>query len=481
MTIWLPDPELPTDRPRYLAIVDAIADAISDGALTPGDRLPTHRALAYHLGVTVGTVTRAYSEAMTRGLAVGEVGRGTFVADKSAAEGTLTGMQQVRPIDTAARFTMPDQTDPSLCDLSLNFVPDCGATEAMQRSLRTLSTKNDPETLTGYRDTPGRYRHREAGASWIGRRGWTVSPDRVLITAGAQNGLALALTALCDPGDVVLTESPTYPGVKAASELFSLRLQGVAMDRDGILPEAFEEACRQFKPRAAVLVPTLHNPTSYIMSDARRQRIAELARKYDVLIVEDDVYGHFPVDAPPPLASYAPEQSLYLTGASKTLAPGLRIGYLIAPPSWAARLSAALHVFSWMASPIAAGIAADWIETGVADKILEKRREEVATRRALAFERLPVMPEDHLLGHEASFYLWLRLPEPWRYEAFTMQARQHGVAVTPPNIFAIGRTAPEHAVRICLGATEDPEELGRGLSRLSEVLAAPESPLSALF
>ena len=480
MTIWLPDTDLPTDRPRYLAIADAIQAAIRAGDLKPGDRLPTHRALADHLEVTVGTITRAYSEAMRRGIAQGEVGRGTFVTRPA----TLTRLPEHGPRTAdvvASGFGRLDPAGSDRIELGVNFIPDCGAGEHLRRSLTDLAARPDTAGLAGYQTSAGRPEDRQAGADWIADRGWMVSPERVTVSSGGQNGIALALGTLCRPGDLVLTESMSYPGAKSIAELLGLRLQGVAIDEEGMRPDDLERICGEVRPKAVFCLPTLHNPTSAIMSDQRRRDVAEIARRNDLLLIEDDVYGIFPEGAPPPLAAYAPERTIYITGTSKAFCGGLRIGYVVTPERLTDRLTATLRAFSWMASPMSAAIASDWIRQGIARELLAVRRQEATARRSILLDHFARLPADSLLGHEASFFFWLRLPDPWRFETFTAMARQKGVAVTPADMFAIGRSQPEHGVRICLGTPVTRDEVEEGVRRLAALLDQPATGMPAIL
>jgi DNA-binding transcriptional MocR family regulator len=243
------------------------------------------------------------------------------------------------------------------------------------------------------------------------------------------------------------------------------------MDDQGLRPEAFAAACRARPPKALYCVPTLQNPTTSTMSEERRREVAAIAREHGVLIVEDDVHGRILEKGPRPLSAFAPELSVYLTGTSKVLAPGLRIGFIVAPEPLVARIAAAIRGTTWMAAPLMAEIAARWISDGAADSILRRKRKEAAARQRLAGRILP----REARGHPAAYHVWLPLPKPWRSEAFAEAARQRGVLVTPAPAFAIGpRPAPD-AVRVCLGAARDRAALERGLRVLAELLGeAPE-------
>ena len=448
MTIWSPRLE-GRKGPRYLAIVESIADDFASGELRQGTRLPTHRDLADALGVTVGTISRAYAEAARRGLISGEVGRGTFV-----------------------RGPLPESTadDGEVCDLSQNHPPEPAARPqraALVAALNSLTASGDVGRLLDYPAAGGGAADREAGAAWIARAGLEVSPDEVLVCTGSQHGLTIVLATLLEPGDVLLTEALTYAGLQPVAGLLRLRLRGLAIDAFGLRPDALEEACREGGMKAVYLIPTLHNPTTAMMPEARRREIAAIARAHGLRIIEDDVHGLLATERPAPLATLAPERTYYLTSTSKTLAPGLRIAYVAAPPVDVPRLTASLRATTWAVAPLTAAVASQWIRNGTADAIVAARRQEAGARQALARERLSGFDFD---SQPEAYYLWLRLPEPWRSDSFAAEARARNVLVTPAEAFGIGREQMPHAVRVCVGAARSRETLARGLSTVAELL-----------
>jgi DNA-binding transcriptional MocR family regulator len=460
MTIW--EPDLRERRgPRYLAIAEALAEDAGAGRLRAGARLPTHRELADRLKVTVGTVTRAYAEAARRGLVSGEVGRGTFVR-------------------VPARPAVSPAAEPGLVDLSANLPPGAdgdGEAGALARTLERLARRKDLARLLAYPPDGGAREHREAGAEWVRRSGMSTPSDRVLVSSGSQHGMTAVFTALFGPGDVVAAEALTYPGMKTLAGLLSLRLQPIALDQHGLRPDALAAACRARRLKAVYCVPTLQNPTTALMPEARRQEIAAVARAHGVLIVEDDVHGRLLARPPRPLSAFAPERSVYLTGTSKVLAPGLRVGFIVAPEALVPRIGAAIRGTTWMAAPLMAEIAMRWIADGTAEAIVARKRKEAAARQRLAVD---VLERFDVMTHPGAYHLWLPLAEPWRGETFAEAARRRGVAVTPAAAFSVGRGASPDAVRVCLGAARDGKELERGLQVLAALLAgSPETPAPA--
>ena len=456
MTIdWSPN-ELPeSPAPRYRSIADALAADIASGQLPAGARLPTLRALADRLGVTVGTVSRAYQEVARLGLVRGEVGRGSFVQSEPAPPSS---------------FAISDEERPGLIDLSANFPRSELASEPLRRMLEQLAQREQLSDLLEYQPAAGSLRHRTAGARWVERAGLASTPDQIVVTSGAQHGLMLAFSVLTSPGDLVLSAAVTYPGMTSIARMLRLRLEGLPVDRDGIRAESFERACEQELPKALFCMPTLQNPTAVVMPERRRREIARVAERFGVTLVEDDTYGFLPSTRPAPLSCLRPEDSYYISGLSKCVAPGLRVGYLRAPAAKAASVSTSLRTMMYMAPPLTLEIATRWIEDGTVDRLIETRRREARDSQKLAARLLDGLS---FLTHPESYHLWLQLPPPWRAEEFCTQARARGVGVLPAESFAVGRSAAPHAIRISISAARSRQDLERGLRILAELASAP--------
>ncbi len=450
MTNWSPQIE-ERNGPRYLAIADALAADVSNGRLEAGARLPTHRDLAWHLGVTVGTVSRAYAEAERRGLIYGEVGRGTFVRERTPS---------VLPHHTANRA--------DFIDLSYNFPPLETSLPLLSDTIAEVARSAELEELSSYRMDPGRLDHRAAFADWIGESGLASEPDNLVLTHGAQNAMMLAMMALARPGAGVLTEELTYYGIKTIAAQLDLRLHGVAMDEHGLDPAAFDAACRSTGAKVLYCIPTLQNPTARVMPAERRREIAAIAARHEVLIVEDDVYGFLPEDAPAPLSAEAPERSVYISGFSKFVGPGLRLGFLRTFPQAVRAIASALRATTLVTPTIMAEVGARLIRRGQARQLALWQREEAQRRQRQAAE---ILAGQKVSTHPDSFHLWLELPEPWRREIFAAEARERGVGVAPAEVFAAGRQPVPHAVRLCLQAAAAPAEVERALTVLADMLS----------
>ncbi|MDQ6828899.1 MAG: PLP-dependent aminotransferase family protein [Gemmatimonadota bacterium] len=443
------------EGPRYLALADRIADDIASGRLRPGTQLPAQRDLADTLGVDLTTVSRAYTEAARRGLVAGHVGRGTFVRAGLVARSGDAGLRETA----------------ELVDLSLSLPPRLTpdiAGDALASTLTEIARDFDLSRLLQYRQNAGDESHRVAGAMWIAARGVDAPADRVVITNGAQHALTVLLSTLAAPGDRVLTESLTYPGFRALAEQLHMEPVGLPLDDEGIRIDAFRKACRASRATVLYCTPTLHNPTAIVTSAARRRDLMKAAAEFGVAVIEDDVYGALASDAPSPLASMASANSYFVASLSKAVAPGLRIGYVLAPSAREAdRISAAVRATTWMAPPLMAEIAASWIRDGTAHRILAANREAAVERQAIARR---VLRAWQWRAHPRGYHGWLELPAPWTTAAFTTQARRAGVGVAPADAFAVSQQAIAPAVRVSVSAAADLPSLEIAMNRLARLL-----------
>jgi DNA-binding transcriptional MocR family regulator len=442
-------------RAKYRKIVHDISEQIRSGVLRPGARLPTHRALAYTHGVSLGTATRIYAELFELGLVSGEVGRGTFVR---------------APVATKAAAFFYDREASNVVDLSRNFMVIEGQAEHFASAVaKTLEAEGHDLLL--YQPHAGRDRDRAAGASWLSTDDvqFSVDPSRVLVCNGGQHGLTLSLLATTQPGDIVAVEAYTYPGLKVLASVLRIRLVPVALDQHGIVPTDLDTLCRKERIKALYCMPTVQNPLGIVMPIERRREIAALAAHHDFRIIEDDAYGFLVENSPPPLASFAPERSYYLRTTSKSLAPGIRVAYLVAPEEDVARLTVIVRATTWTAPPLMAGLATRWIMDGTAGRLIVEKRMEARCRQALAAEILNGYEHS---AHPASFHLWLKLPPGCRTDDFLVAARERNVLVSPASLFKVGdaATAIPQAVRLCLGAPQRRADLERALRTIVDVL-----------
>ena len=443
MTMWAPNLD-GRKGPLYRAIADAIDEEVLNGTLRAGARLPPHRDLADRLGVTVTTVTRAYTEAARRGLTSGHVGRGTFIRGNGAEDAP----EEPGPVDLSINILMPDK-------------------EVAMLESRLFQRRVLPWTqLLGYVHSRGHVRHRQAMAAWVAGTGFRTTHDHLVLTAGAQHALTCTFAALLKPGDTLLVEELTYAGARILAQQMQVRLRGVSIDGEGLRSEALDAACRSSRARVLYCMPRLQNPTSAVMGERRRRQIATVAARHRLTVIEDDTYGFVSPESTP-LAALIPEQTVFVTTLSKSLFPGMRLGCAAAPLALTEKIASAVWATMIMTSPIGADLLSSWIEDGTATRIADWKRHEFAARQAIARRMLE---GQRVQTHPSSPHLWLQLPPRWSSDAFVAQMRSQGVLINGSREFAAGDHQPR-AVRLCLGTPRTRAGLEQALARVVDGLA----------
>jgi len=288
-----------------------------------------------------------------------------------------------------------------------------------------------------------------------------------MIVDGAQHGLAVTLMALLEPGDVVAVDALTYPGFRLVAE--TQRLELVAVPAAGAGPDlgALETLCRRRRVKAIYTMPTLNNPLGWVMAATRRRELVAIARRHGLLIVEDGAYAYLAKDPPPPLAMLAPERTVYVSGFSKSVAAGLRVGFAVAPPDRVRAMARAIRATTWNTPGVMTAITAGWLEDGTVARLEDEKRADATRRQRLAAERLGPIKR---IGHPSSYFVWLPLGEAVRADQVAMALQRERVSVSTAEPFAAGRQVP-HAIRLALGSVE----IGRLRSALDLVRAAIEA------
>lgn len=454
-TIWKPSEETP-DELLYMSIAKAIAIDVDRGALRTGVRMPTQRELADELQVALGTITRAYAEAERRGLIHSEGRRGTFVGPPQTSRAVLSAISEASPHGI---------------DLSKNH-PSYPLDPDLSAELKNIARSSRVQELLHYPPAAGLVRHRQAGGKWLSQLGTEADYESVFVTAGAQHALATIFAAETRHGDVIVSEQYTYPGVRALAEQLDLQIIAIPTDDQGIIPEAFDTACRQRTVRLLYCNPTLNNPTNIVSPKSRRVDIAAVAARHGITVIEDEINGPLLTEHPGFLADVLPEQTYLVISASKAVAAGLRIGFVRAPAKAHQRLIDSLNASCLGAPPLMAELFANWLDNGTVDQIIARRRQDAAIRQKLADEMLNGFK---YRGHPNSYHVWLELPDGWSGLKLAMEAQLRGVIVTPAEAFAVDRKSPTGAVRLSLVVPPAIETLKAGLKTVVGLLRGDAS------
>ncbi len=422
-------------RARYKALVDSFAADIRDGILPPGTKLPTHRKLAVERGMALVTASRVYAELEAMGLVSGETGRGTFVRETSLPQSHGIDQQPVAE---------------GVIDLNFNSPSLPTQTDLLRDALRQLSCAGDLEALLHYQPHTGRKHERSIFAQHLIHRGIEVDAERVVVVSGAQHGLAVTVMALLKPGDLVAVDALIYPGFKVLADLHQLELAPISLSEQGPDLDSLEQLCRERKVKAVYAMPTLHNPMGWVMNLEWRNKLVAIARQYNLLIIEDAAYAFHAERPPAPLVTLAPETTVYVSGISKSIATGLRVGFMVAPDRWIASIERAIRATTWNTPALMSAIVCRWIEDDTVMRLESEKRKDATKRQSLARK---IFAGFNYVSHPCSYFIWLPLPEEVRADQVVMALMQVNISVSTAEPFATTEHVP-HAIRVALGSAE---------------------------
>ena len=420
-------------KARYKAVVDRYAQAIRSGQLPAGSRLPTHRTLAAGERISLATATRVYRELEEMGLVSGETGRGTFVRDLALPPGHGVDQQVVAA---------------DVVDLNFNYPSLPAQGDALREALRQLAMAGDIDSHLRYQPHAGRLAEREIIARHLTCQHFTPDAENVLIVNGAQHGLAVTVMGLLRPGDVVAVDALTYSGFKVLAALYHLELAAIPCRPEGPDLQALQTLCQQRRVRAVYTMPTLHNPLGWVLNAGQRQALADLARQHDLLIIEDAAYARLVSRPPPPVVSYAPERTVYVTGFSKNIATGLRVGVVISPPRYRPEIERAIRATTWNTPTLISSLICAWIEDGTVARFETQKRQDARQRQQVAREVLCGLP---VVSHPDSYFVWLPLGEESRADRLANALMERRISVSTAEPFCVSATIPQ-ALRVALGS-----------------------------
>ena len=438
-------------RARYKSLVDSFARDIRAGTLVPGTRLPTHRQLAASHGLALVTASRVYSELEAMGLVSGETGRGTFVREIALAPGQGSGQMAVAA---------------GMLDLNFNYPSLPGQADLLRTALRQLALSGDLEALLRYQPHAGRVHERAVMARHLLQRGLSVAAEQVLVVSGAQHGLAVSMMALLKPGDVIAVDALTYSGFKVLAETLHLEIVAIPITPSGPDLQALAQLCRRRPVRALYCMPTLHNPLGWVLGIEQREQLVSIAREHGLILIEDAAYAFLAEHAPPPLAHLAPERTVYVGGLSKSVATGLRVGFVVAPLAWVPALERTIMATVWNAPGVMTALATAWIEDGTVLQLEAQKRQDARARQAMAAQVLAGLD---YIAHPASYFLWLALGEDVRADQIAMALARENISVSTAEPFSVSDHVP-HAIRLALGSV-DKGALRAALLRVRWVVA----------
>ncbi|MFW2541845.1 PLP-dependent aminotransferase family protein [Primorskyibacter sp. 2E107] len=444
--------------PKYRAVTLAIRDAIAAAELSEGDKLPPVRELAWKLGITPGTVARAYSILTDEGVLLAEVGRGTFVAGPLAP---------VASIKWNRSHTAEDTDQVSLFSPKL---PDVGQVTLIRDAFARLSDRPAADLLN-YPTSKAFAPARRAVLRWLdGSVLGRVDEQDIVLSHGGQSAISMVMQAVLKGArPVVMVEELSYPGFRRAAELMRAAVVSVPMDEHGIVPSALEKIARKHDAQLLCTSPEVHNPTGLCTPAWRREEVAAVARRTGFHVLEDDCYRLGRAIAPS-YRSYLPEQGWHISSFSKCLTPSLRVGFAVAPePHRATLRRTAEHGFFGLACPLAQ-VTEDILTRDETYELMDNVRAMFGRYVRSAVNALGGYD---LRWHEDVPYLWLTLPEGWRASTFVQAAEAEGVQLRNADEFALRNGSAPHAVRLAINAHVSLGSFEAAMGRLRALLDNP--------
>lgn len=446
---WKPDLSKITG-PKYIALAELLEEDIKSGKLKPGAKLPPQRELADFLDLNLSTISKVYKLCEQKGLILASVGNGTYVSSDANAEPVL----------------LCGKEDSCIIEMGA-IVPFITSNSKVKQYTESLMKKPDALNLFSYGAPEGTGRQRQAGVAWLQKSGFHTDIEHVVTAAGGQNAITAALGAFFQNDDKIGTDPMTYPGIKTAAKLFGIHLLPVQSHNNEMTEEGIRYGLQNEKIKGLYVIPDYQNPTAHTMSLETRKMIARVASEENLLIIEDGINNLLEINPLPPIASFAPEQVVYISSLSKTVSPGLRTAFIHVPHKLRKKLVTALYSMNISISPLLATVSAALIEDGAADEILAERKKGIMERNLIVDEILDgfVVP-----GGSTAPLRYIQLPRHFTGKSFEICAKQAGVEVYGAERFFIGNKAPEKTARISVTTPPTPEVLKDGLTRLKNIL-----------
>lgn len=443
---WKPSLEN-TTLPFYQALAKQLEDDIRNGILLPGTKLPPQRELADYLDINLSTVTRAFKICTQKGLIVSSTGNGTYISSDVVYDSNMLILNPLEEKVIEMGAILPSR------------FPNKHVTEAVESVLK----EPNAEILMQYNSNLYNTRQLLMAARWISKTGITIDYHSILFASGGQNALTAILAGLFHAGDKIACDAFTYPGLKSTAKLLGIILVPLKEYSQEVLNNAY----KYHNIKGIYLIADYHNPTTHVLDISTRQLIASFARKNNVIILEDAINALLTVNRYPPIYTFAPEHTIYFISLSKTLAPGLRLAYVLAPSQYQNDISMALYNMNISVSPLLGQAAATLIQSGSADTILSERKSFMIERNRIVNEYLSAYQVE---GDDTCPFRWLILPEGYTSHVFEQLARASKVQVYAADRFLVGSTLPYEAIRFSVVSEENADNFIKGMQIIKKLL-----------
>lgn len=436
--------------PLYKALANLLEEDIRNGVLKPGDKLPPQRELADFLDLNLSTISRTFKLCEQKGLISGEIGKGTYISSDANVNSTLLDPAKVK----------------NLIEMGATH-PTRAQNKYVIKFIENMLCQPDSDKYLEYSSPCGTLAQRGIGVKWLKEVNLNTTEDNILLASGSQNALCSILSSLFQPGDRIGTDPLTYSGIKTLSKMLGIQLVPIMQETNEMSPLALRNYCKNNELKGIYLIPDHQNPTTHSMSLKTRKEIAEIAKEYNIIIIEDGINTILSGNHNIPIAALAPHQTIYISSTSKALCAGLRVSFIAVPPIHKKTLELALYNINMMVSPFNAEIVCQLINSPVGDKIVKERKQMVIERNNLTDS---ILNGFDLLGDKYCNFRWLLLPKGWSGKVFETCAKNAGVQVYCGERFAVGNSPVPAAVRLSIVAPKDLNELKIGLNIIKTIL-----------
>lgn len=435
-------------KPIYMTLANQLEQDVLNGTLLPGTKLPPQRELADFLDMNVSTVSKAFKVCELKGLLSATVGRGTYVSYDALSN----------------NYLLPESKSKNIIDMGV-LIPDTSSEDYLTQQLRNMVKESNFGKQFRYQNDL--QWQKDAAVSFMKKSGYDTTLNSIHFANGGQNAIMAALLGLCQHGDKIGIDTHIYSGVKTAASMLGIQLLPIKWDDGGMSEEALIQACKQENLKGIYLIPDYQNPTTQNMSLSRRKSIAQIAKDFNIFIIEDAIFPLMRKEREKSVATFAPEQTIYITSFSKAVAPGLRLAYLLVPEQYKKSIVNALYNLNLTVSPLMLELASRVVVSGTLDKIIHVHQQNTIIRNQLVNK---YFAEYNCCGEDTCIFRWLQLPSCITGAEFESLALERGVQVYAAERFTVGNSVPEKAVRLSIGAPETIEELEQGLKILQQLL-----------
>ncbi|MDF3257407.1 PLP-dependent aminotransferase family protein [Bacillus velezensis] len=446
---WKPD-RRKLVPPIYQSMAAQLEYDILNGFLAPHTKLPPQRELADYLDINLSTVTRALKLCEVKGLIYGITGSGTFVA----------------PNVSNAIF-LEDSDQKNVIEMGLVEPLDYLSSSYVAEVIQNIAEKNYLEKLLDYRNPLGMPYHKMAAKKWMARFNLEVPIENIIITSGGQNSLTLILMALFHAGDKIAVDTYTYPNFIELANMLNINLVPIDGDFFGMVPERLEEACRKNQLDGIYLIPSCHNPTAVTMDMNRRKEIAKIIRKYNLTLLEDDIFSFLAPEGLLPISHFVPDQFVYSLSVSKSLSSGIRVGFLAVANQFIDKITHGIFNINVKTSALNAEVITELINTGYAEKIISQKK-NISKERNLLYQKY--FQINNSSENPLTFFRWVPLDKKHQMEEFEQNAFAQGIRIYHSDRFLAKKDETNQFTRISLSSAKTHEELDKGLKTLKNSL-----------